>query len=245
MRGLEATELLGVWERGLAQPPTQRAITMLASAFPEVEPGALARLSVGQRDARLLTLRESTFGPRLAGTVSCPECAQRLEMVFNIDDIRVADPAHESAENLTLSVAGHDLEFRLPNSVDLAAIAGEPDESVARRALLGRCLVSARKGDAQMAIGDLSEPALAAVVERMAQADPQANLELDLSCPACHWRWKALFDIAAFYWTELNAWAQRLMHEVHVLATAYGWREADIVAMHPTRRRFYLEMAGE
>jgi hypothetical protein len=29
--------------------------------------------------------------------------------------------------------------------------------------------------------------------------------------------------------------------EVHVLARAYGWHEADIINMHPHRRRFYLE----
>ena len=75
---------------------------------------------------------------------------------------------------------------------------------------------------------------------QMAEVDPQANLQLDLSCPACGHRWQVLFDIGSFFWSELNAWAQRLLAEVHVLASAYGWREADILNLSPSRRQFYL-----
>jgi hypothetical protein len=33
-----------------------------------------------------------------------------------------------------------------------------------------------------------------------------------------------------------------VLREVHILASAYGWREDDILAMSPARRRIYLEM---
>ena len=68
MRALSAPELLSVWERGQAQPPVQRTLTLLAAACPGILPDALAELSIGQRDARLLTLREWTFGPQLVTT---------------------------------------------------------------------------------------------------------------------------------------------------------------------------------
>jgi hypothetical protein len=42
----------------------------------------------------------------------------------------------------------------------------------------------------------------------------------------------------------LTTWVRRLLREVHTLALAYGWREADILNMSARRRRFYLEMAG-
>src|SRR3712207_8173915 len=52
-----------------------------------------SRESVGRRDARLLTLREWTFGPRLVSLASCPLCAERLETAFDAAEIRVA--SHE------------------------------------------------------------------------------------------------------------------------------------------------------
>ena len=52
-------------------------------------------------------------------------------------------------------------------------------------------------------------------------------------------------DVAAFFWTELNAWAVRLLREIHALASAYGWREADILALSPKRRDLYLELISQ
>jgi hypothetical protein len=76
----------------------------------------------------------------------------------------------------------------------------------------------------------------------MAEADPQAEVRIALSCPGCSNQWSSVFDIVAFLWGEIEDWAQRLLLEVHALASAYGWSERDIVAMGPRRRRFYLEM---
>ena len=63
-----------------------------------------------------------------------------------------------------------------------------------------------------------------------------------MTCPACGRFWQAAFDIASYLWSELDALAQRLLGEVHTLARAYGWREADVLSMSPWRRQFYLEM---
>ena len=39
-----------------------------------------------------------------------------------------------------------------------------------------------------------------------------------------------------------TAWAVRLLGEVHELASAYGWREHDVLALSPWRRQAYLQM---
>lgn len=65
MSPLAAHGLLKVWEVGQDQHPLDRALTLLA-ACPELTRDELAALSVGQRDARLLTLRERTSGPALS-----------------------------------------------------------------------------------------------------------------------------------------------------------------------------------
>jgi hypothetical protein len=91
----------------------------------------------------------------------------------------------------------------------------------------------------------LPDSVIQAVLERMGHADPQANLEIELSCPACSHNWQETFDIVSFLWSEITAWAIRILREVHVLASAYGWREADILAMNPRRRQAYLELISQ
>jgi hypothetical protein len=78
MRALSAKELLSVWESGASQVPLQRALTMLAFACPEASSDSLARLTIGQRDARLLALREMTFGSEVTGVTDCPECGEKI-----------------------------------------------------------------------------------------------------------------------------------------------------------------------
>ena len=78
----------------------------------------------------------------------------------------------------------------------------------------------------------------------MAEADPLADIQLDLTCPSCERRWRAVFDIVSFLWTEIEVWAWRTLSDVHTLARAYGWSERDILTLSPTRRQFYLEMVG-
>ena len=46
----------------------------------------------------------------------------------------------------------------------------------------------------------------------------------------------------AFVWAEVDAAAQRLLHEVDVLARAYGWTEPEVLALSEARRAAYLRL---
>jgi hypothetical protein len=240
MRPLAPTELLDVWERGQGRPPVQRALALLAAACPEVSLDALARLPIGTRDSLILTVREWTFGPDLAALAACPHCGERLEMSFRTDDIRCAGEVVPE-DGLSVSVAGYDVSFRLPDSRVLSQDAAE---AAAPALLLERCLLSARYGDEACRADQLPEVVRAAVAERMARADPQADVRLDIDCPACGRGCRLPFDITSYFWAELDAWARRTLGEVHLLASAYGWREADVLALTPFRRQLYLEMVN-
>ena len=78
----------------------------------------------------------------------------------------------------------------------------------------------------------------------MGQSDPQAEIQLHLTCPACSRSWSVLFDIVSFFWSEICVQAKRLLREVHTLARVYGWREAEILSMSTARRQLYLEMVS-
>jgi len=247
MRALSPLELLSVWERGEASPPTQRALLLLAAAHPDVDPDRLARLSVGRRDARLIALRGHLFGSRLLGVSACPACGERVEVTFDPAASGITAPADPDTETLvpvveTLKVADHEVAFRAPDGEDVAAIAGAPDVPAARAALLARCILSVRRNGGDVPLDEAPPAVMEAVVERMAELDPHADVQLALTCPACDHAWPVSLDIIAFLWREIDAWAARVLREVHVLASAYGWRESDILRLSPARRRAYLEL---
>ena len=238
MRQLSAAQLLDAWERGLSEPAFRRVFPVLAAAWPRDE---LAALSIGERDRRLLALRESTFGSRLASVANCLHCGEVLEWVFDTSELLMEKPTES---DLSVDVESYHVSFRLPNTLDLASISNCADASSARRRLLESCISSAQHAGEEIATDALPVSVTTAIVKRMAEADPQADLEVDLSCPACGEQWQAQFDIESFFWSEIGAWAQRILLEVHKLARAYGWSETEILNLSPWRRQFYLGLAG-
>jgi len=243
MRALTASELLSVWERGDAMPASRRALLLLGAAAPEATPEELGQLPVGQRDDLLFQLRATAFGPGLEATAVCPSCGEKLEMTFGTDDLR-APAAPAPSAPLTLEYAEHSLTFRPPNGLDLVELTALPDLAEAELALLRRCVLSACSGERVLAVEALPATVVTALAARLADADPQADVQLSLACPACDHRWEEPFDIVTFFWREIEAWAARLLREVHTLAMAYGWSEAEIVALSPSRRRHYLELVA-
>jgi hypothetical protein len=202
----------------------------------------LAALSIGRRDACLLTLRELTFGPRLDGFAECQQCRERLEFTVDVADLRPAEAMEPQESDLIFTGEGFEVQFRLPNSQDLTAVAHCNDVTTARDLLVQRCVLRACQDEADIALEALPKAVVAALAARMLECDSLSEVQLELNCPACGHRWPMILDIVSFFWTEISIQAQRLLYEVHTLARAYGWREADILAMSARRRQLYLEM---
>lgn len=242
MHNLNAQSIVQIWERGLNRHPLDRALIMLAAACPERPWQELARLPIGQRDRLLFAVRAQLFGPTLPGFADCPACTAPLEFTLNSDElIRNESDFAEAEQQLTLD--GYDVAWRAPGSRDLAAITQHADVDDARLALIERCVLDARQHGEPLAACALPDALIAAIGSALAAQDAQAVIDLNLVCPACGHSWQALLDIAAFLWTEISAAARRLLYDVDALARAYGWHEADILAMSSARRELYLEMA--
>ena len=256
MRKLSIQDLLRIWERGLRQHPIDRALTILAVAFPEKSRDELAALSIGQRDKQLLDIREQTFGATLNLFFECPQCAEQMEFPLATADIRVAPPSPptpllegegpgvRAKQEFELVTDDFVLRFRPPNSFDLAAIAGYQDVNTARRLLVQRCVLQISRGGVEVYSKELPEEVVAKLAARLAECDPQTEVLLDPECPSCGHHWQMIFDIVSFFWTEISAQAKRLLRDVHTLARFYGWREADILSMSAARRQFYLEIVN-
>jgi hypothetical protein len=243
MRALSASDLLDAWELGVAQGPVQRAVTLLAAACPDSGEDELAALELGRRDRALLMLREILFGPDLAVLAACPACGAPLEARCRVSDLAGLASSPPSGTRHEARVDGYHVAFRLPASRDMASLTTNDTTAVLRDRLLALCVLEARDDTgAPMSVDTLPSSVVAGVVGEMAAADPAADVQLDLTCAACAHRWPAVFDIATVLWKEVHAWAQRTLRDVHSLAQAYGWREADVLALTPTRRHAYLEL---
>ncbi len=241
---LSAAELLNVWERAQSLPPTEGALLLMASADAGTSREKVAQLSIGRRDAELLRLREKLFGSRMAGRTDCPACGQPMEMNFSVAEIQ-APPSPESAEHFSADFGDYEIGFRLPNSSDLATLVPGEDVATQKRGLAQRCVVNATRAGQPLAADQLPENVVSSLSERMSELDPQADVQLALTCPQCSHQWQAPLDIVSFVWSEIHAWAMRLLRDVHVLASSYGWSEAEILALSPWRRQAYLELVQQ
>jgi len=245
MHPLSALELLDVWERGRDKNPVDQAILTLLAACPETSEEEILGLSIGERDKYLLILREWAFGSQFVGLASCPGCGENLELNFSTEDLlqKTDKSTHEMEPKINID--NFEISFRLPNSQDMLDLMDCMDISSAEQQLAKKCILESRHEGKEISTKQVPEYLLGTVANRMTELDPLADIQIELACPSCDFHWSVTFDIISYFWTEVNAWAYRVLSEVHTIASAYGWREVDILAMSPLRRQLYLEMIGK
>lgn len=235
-----AAELISTWESGLGRPGHERALLLLRSAVPDAIAGDLAHWSLGRRDSLLFQLRRMLFGGGLNSVVRCPHCRAEVELTFSVTDIwREDEPSAEGPG--VLEIDGVTVTFRAPDSTDLEAASRMPTVDAARQCLRDRCILSVAPGSRKT----LSQAAVAAVGNAIALREPDADRRIAVACHECGERWEEIFDVAAWLSHEIATFVLRIVREVHSLASAYGWREEDIVAMSPTRRQLYLSILAQ
>lgn len=245
MRPLTSSQLLRVWEEGLGQPLADKTFRLLAVACGTTEYTSLGRMSIGERDARLLQLREWMFGHSLHNMANCPACGELVEWESDTNGLHLQPlPPDLSPRTFFLEEDGYHVQFRLPGSNDIAAIPAGQQNADSYRSILSRCVLKAEYGGVEIGNKELPDHVLESLNRQMSREDPQADIRMGIQCPVCAHQWEARFDIVSFLWAEINHWAQRMLREVYLLAKAFSWREADILEMSPRRRQFYLQMLG-
>ncbi len=238
-----AAALVAAWESGAALPPTDRAPALLHALDFTPRSRSVDRLTVGQCDAELFRLRRSLFGSEIDALATCPTCHAEVELLISLDDIQPPCPVAGEAQVQTIETHGYRVASRSPTNADLRRLA-ELGAGVRARDLLGLCLVEAHDpAGAVVGPNDLPDAAADAILDALASGDPGASVPLGVRCP-CGVEWVDELDIRAIVWSDLTDWIGHVLSDVHQLARAYGWSEADILAMSPWRRRWYLEAVG-
>ncbi|TVP69189.1 MAG: hypothetical protein EA339_15010 [Rhodobacteraceae bacterium] len=187
-----------------------------------------ADMPLGARDAALMRLRIAMSGPDVPCVDTCPSCRTELELVAPLPDLL----ALQNGDVVPLVLSDGPCDARPLSARDLVAVADLPRREA--RAQLARAVAGRA-----VAADDLTT-----VEDWLEAADPLAHVTFDLACSACGTAWSRVFDIVPVLWEELRANARGLITEIHTLASAYHWTEAEILAVPPERRALYLSMVA-
>jgi hypothetical protein len=229
--------LLEIWEEGNAASAMQRADLLLDAVGLRGE--EWPHITLGERNRRLLEANTILFGAAVEGVLVSPCCGERIELELSIEH---SDEVLTS-NVLALDLGGVSVRCRPPSCADLQAIAHVPAENAAT-ALLERCIVEI---DHPLPAESTEEAwiALASVLgEALMEHDKWAVIDVRTSCPGCSEEFVEALVPAAFVWQRLDAWAIRLLEEIHLLAYWYGWSQSEILELTPMRRRSYLRLIG-
>jgi hypothetical protein len=213
-----------------AGTPVEIGLALLARLAGE---GDWAALTVTDYEALLLALHTARFGQDLALGFACPACRERVEITIRVDDFLAgvrpraapgvaADPARPGWYRLA------DAGFRLPTAGDQAAVAKLDNPA---RGLAERCLDEAARNRRHR--GQI-ERAMAAMA-------PEVSRPLAGQCPACAAAVEAPLHVTRVVVGELRRAAASVHDDVDLIARAYHWPEATILALPQTRRRAYAE----
>jgi hypothetical protein len=227
---LDADALLALWERMLAQGRD-------AALLPD------APRTLGERNAQLLELHARWFGDELELLSHCPACGSAAQFSTECAALSARWPAAAMEPRHRLDALGHTIEFRLPDSTDVAAAGDAPDEDAFARELLARCVLACTRDGVPVPLHAMPTPLLDALSQRMESLDPAASLAFDLVCPQCGTPWEARLDVGQLLSQKLQAAAERVLLDVDALARAYGWSEPEVLRLSATRRAAYLQLA--
>jgi hypothetical protein len=227
--------LLDLWERVDGVSLAARPAVLLDGLRPFAGQAAAEpaeTLPIGRRDRALIELRACLFGAEMRCAAACPGCGERIELCFDLGAIRAA-PSAKTTQVVSGSAA---IRLRSPTTQDILDALSAPADAQTT-ALVQVC-----------ALDPLPDPLPTALIEEasaaLAEADPDAEIELATECPTCGFEHALMFDIGTCLWDDLTRAARRLLREVHHLATAYGWSEAEVLAVPRRRRLEYMMIQG-
>jgi len=224
---MNEADVLTCWEQGRDLPMLQRALWYLQSHDSQQSWESLLQLPIGERDRRLFSLRCQLFGSPLHVFTACPQCQLELEFSFDSEQLFDNKSASQSA---SFKLAGS--QVRLLNTADQLTISHLPKDEV-QQFIMKNCVQTEQGQD---------KPELDGVIEAMLQHDPLAEILLQLQCDQCRHQWPLLLDVVSFFQQELDDYVKSLLQQVHILASAYGWSEQDVLSLSAERRHVYMEM---
>lgn len=191
--------------------------------------------SVGARIGallRLLAATDSIDHLRLLAHCRQPTCAERFEFELPMAMLYEVVPNKETVQVLLND--GRPLSLRRPNGRDLHEWNSLKLQTrlAAIDAMLKSLVV-----EGQATPDD--EPVLR---EALSDLDPLVAFTVSCACPVCRTTNEVRVDLEDIVLARLRRKQRVLLQEIHRLASHYGWTEAEVLAIPPHRRAYYLAM---
>lgn len=188
--------------------------------------GSLApeTLTLTDFETALAGLRGHWLGDQAVSHPHCPECGEQVELSFSLAALAgAAVPPRPGTASEPGEVDG--IAYRLPTAGDARAAEGHADAS---RRLFDACVPERPPA-----------PVRRRIERAIARSAPLLSREIAAPCAACGALLRAVLHVPSFVVVELASLARSLFEEVHLIASAYGWSESDILKLPRTRRRLY------
>lgn len=193
--------------------------------------------TLGARNQRLIALHDEWIGGAIEAQVACSQCRLANSFLVPKAAMRALSPADPDAL-VRLSYQGGEIAYRVPRMADIMAVGAAADM---RLAMLDRCAATGDQGPAAA----LDAAMLDAIEAGFDRADPLANIVVESLCSGCGAAIAASVNLAAFVVIDLDRLYATLLRDVDMLASAYGWGEAEILALPADRRARYVAMIAQ
>lgn len=196
--------------------------------------------SLKKRLQGLLAVVIATQGQFLKLQANCSQsdCHELLE--FELDAAGFSQP-EEAGPLLCRPAPGTELELRLPTGRDqLDWINNSENMANSGFGEMASTLVNRVNGEMPSQQFRVSDKWIDHIGRALEQHDDLMTLEISIHCPACHEETLIDLDLEEKLLEILATEQQRSLNQIHRLALAYHWSEADIMAMPDRRRQYYL-----
>ncbi len=176
----------------------------------------------------LLRFSASRTG-RVDAVASCPHCAAMVDVEVPVAAMALDDDVAVLAARRAGRNHG---ALRVPTVGDLvdAAALGTPEE--AQALLAERC-----------GLGEVDPEEWDAAITDLDESHPLLAPSCAVACPDCGEQFEATLDPVELCWAAVDAAAAEVIDDVVALASAFGWSEADVLAVPPRRRAMYRRLA--
>jgi len=190
--------------------------------------------SIASRLQGLLAVVMATDDRDLDIQVNCQRCQEALGLDLPLRRFVLEPPGDQ---RLSCEADGARLWLRLPTGRDQQHWLGRDGVTTEQMAVQ----LLAEPGQAEIR---LTPAQLAAMEAALEDADPFTALELETQCPCCQAGVQHPLDLEACLLQRLQGVLTGLLRDIHRLAMAYHWSEAEILALPAQRRDFYLACVG-
>jgi hypothetical protein len=164
--------------------------------------------------------------------LACEGCGTPIEVPVPVDELLgaapAADPERASAERVSATGA----TVVVPTVDDVATAAAVGAEAAS--------LLAAACG-----VDGLDDRERQHALDALDEAHPLLAPSVLITCPSCGHRAEAAIDVVDLAWAAVAERARVSLDDVVVLARAYGWSEAEVLAVPADRRALYRRAVEE